>query len=42
MDLPQGPDTVADLEFTENSEESSGKKKQAMTLILQQHKMKVK
>ena len=26
MDLPQGPDTVADLEFTENSEESSGKK----------------
>ena len=38
MDLPQGPDTVADLE---NSEESSGKK-QAMTLILQKHKMKVK
>ena len=26
MDLPKGPDTVADLEFTENSEESSGKK----------------
>ena len=41
MGLPQGPDTVADLEFTENSEESSGKK-QAMILILQKHKMKVK
>ena len=33
MDLPQGPDTVADLEFTENSEESSGKKSSSDTDI---------